>query len=407
MKSSRWRDGRALLLALAGGFAAYMALLPIPDRLARWNALGVPPLGNEFGDLRVVTAGWDCWRRGLDVLVANPCDPWARPMNYPRLWLLPGLLGLGESATVILGIAMCMGFLGAMMLLVGRLGLANTLIYGAAVASPAVLLAVERGNNDLVVFALCVVGLAAIQRSGSAGTALGVALILAATMLKLYPVFALVVLVPRTRLAVVALAVAAIYAFLTLPDLALISQATPRPALYAYGTEPLAVAANVGMKVVTLAVVAAALLASSLGIARRTAEAAVPSLALDAFLVGGAMFLGTFLIGSNYIYRLLLILLTMPQLLQWMRDPGTRRVATPILSAVLALLWLSAATRNAGLGNNGFQVLSAGLFVALGGLITRILWVQTSGMRRRLQPFRAHSYPVRGAGASGTSSTDR
>jgi hypothetical protein len=151
------------------------------------------------------------------------------------------------------------------------------------------------------------------------------------------------------------------------------------------------------MKVVTLAVVAAALLASSLGIARRTAEAAVPSLALDAFLVGGAMFLGTFLIGSNYMYRLLLILLTMPQLLQWMRDPGTRHVATPILLTVLALLWLSAATRDAGPGNNGFQVLSAGLFVALGGLITRILWVQTSGMRRRL----------RGAGASGTSSTDR
>jgi hypothetical protein len=323
-------------------------------------------------------------------------------MNYPRLWLLPGLLGLGESATVILGIAICMGFLGAMMLLVGRLGLANTIIYGAALASPAVLLAVERGNTDLAVFALCVAGVAAIQRSGSAGTALGVALLLVATLLKLYPVFALVVLVPRTRLAVVALAVAAIYALLTLPDLALISQATPRPALYAYGTAPVAVAGKIGLRTVGLVIVAAALLTSSLGIVRRTAEAAVPSLALDAFLVGGAMFLGTFLIGSNYMYRLLLILMTMPQLLQWMRDPGTRGVTTPILLVVLALLWLSAATRDAGLGNNGFQVLSVALFVALGGLITAIIWTLTSATRRWLLQVGARAYRGSGAGAAGT-----
>lgn len=402
MKVRRWWDGRALLIALAAGFGAYMALLPIPERIAQWYALGVPPLGDEFGDLRVVTSGWDCWRRGIDVLVANPCDPWARPMNYPRLWLLPGLLGLGESATVILGIAICMGFLGAMMLLVGRLGLANTIIYGAALASPAVLLAVERGNTDLAVFALCVAGVAAIQRSGSAGTALGVALLLVATLLKLYPVFALVVLVPRTRLAVVALAVAAIYALLTLPDLALISQATPRPALYAYGTAPVAVAGKIGLRTVGLVIVAAALLTSSLGIVRRTAEAAVPSLALDAFLVGGAMFLGTFLIGSNYMYRLLLILMTMPQLLQWMRDPGTRGVTTPILLVVLALLWLSAATRDAGLGNNGFQVLSVALFVALGGLITAIIWTLTSATRRWLLQVGARAYRGSGAGAAGT-----
>jgi hypothetical protein len=401
MKSSRWLDGRALLFALASGFGAWMAFLPKPQRMGEWQVLGVPPLSEAFGDLRVVTTGWDCWRRGIDVLAGNPCDPWARPMNYPRLWLLPGLLGLGESATVILGIAICMGFLGAMMLLVGRLGLTDTIIYGAALASPAVLLAVERGNTDLAVFALCVAGLAAIQRLGSAGTALGVALILVATMLKLYPVFALVVLVPRTRLVVVALAVAAIYALLTLPDLALISQGTPRPYLYAYGTVPVAVAAKIGLRTVGLVIVAAALLTSSLGIVRRTAEAAVPSLALDAFLVGGAMFLGTFLIGNNYMYRLLLTLMTMPQLLQWMRNPGTRLVATPILLVVLALLWLSAATRDAGPGNNAFQALSVALFVALGGLLTAIIWTQTSATRRRLLLVGAHLYRGRGAGSAG------
>ncbi len=123
---------------------------------------------------------------------------------------------------------------------------------------------------------------------------------------------------------------------------------------------------------------------------------------LDAFLVGGAMFLGTFLIGNNYMYRLLLILLTMPQLLQWMRNPGTRRAATPILLVVLALLWLSAATRDAGLGNNGFQALSVALFVVLGGLLVEILWIQTSVMRRQLLQIGARAYRGSGAGAAGT-----
>ena len=405
MNARRWLDGRALLVALAAGFGAYMALLSMPARLAQWYALGVPPLGDDFGDLRVVTAGWDCWRRGLDVLVANPCDPWARPMNYPRLWLLPSLLGLGESATAVLGIALCLGFLGAMMLLVGRLGLANTIIYGAALASPAVLLAVERGNTDLAVFALCVAGLAAIQRWGSAGTAIGVALILVATMLKLYPVFALVVLVPRTRLAVAALAIAAIYALLTLPDLALISQATPRPTVYAYGTAPLTEVVGVGSRALGLVLVAAALLASSLGIARRTAEAAVPSLALDAFLVGGAMFLGTFLIGSNYTYRLLLLLLTMPQLMQWMRTPSTRAVAVHVLVGTLALMWLSATTRLPGLGNNEFLALSVAMFVALGGLLTAIMWKQISPMSLRLLSIGMQAVRRR-TGVPGASTTD-
>jgi hypothetical protein len=113
------------------------------------------------------------------------------------------------------------------------------------------------------------------------------------------------------------------------------------------------------------------------------------------------MFLGTFLIGNNYMYRLLLTLMTMPQLLQWMRNPGTRLVATPILLVVLALLWLSAATRDAGPGNNAFQALSVALFVALGGLLTAIIWTQTSATRRRLLLVGAHLYRGRGAGSAG------
>src|SRR5207244_3442623 len=74
-----------------------------------WQDLGVPGEKPSFLDLRSVTTAWDCTRRGIDVLPRNPCDPQQRPANYPRVWLLPWRLGLGEGATVPIGIAM--GFL--------------------------------------------------------------------------------------------------------------------------------------------------------------------------------------------------------------------------------------------------------------------------------------------------------
>jgi hypothetical protein len=380
VNSRPWRDGRSLLAAMAVAFGVYMAWLPKPNRLDAWRALGVPALSEAFGDLRVVTSAWDCSRRGIDVLAVNPCDPWARPMNYPRLWLIPGFFGLGQSATVVLGVVICLAFLAAILALVGRLQLTGTVVYGLALGSPALLLGIERGNTDLVVFAVCLVGLLAIRRGGTAWTATGVALILLATLLKLYPVFALVVLVPRTRAAIGALAIAAVYALLTRPDLVLISQSTPRPTLFAYGIEPAGAAIGLAPWIVGVGLVIASLAISLGGVFREAADEPVDAMARDAFLIGTAMFIGTYLIGSNWVYRLLLLVLTMPQLLSWIRIPRTRPLAVHILVGVLALMWLSAAALEPGLGNNEFQALSGAVFVALGAAAIAILRQRASAM---------------------------
>jgi hypothetical protein len=300
------------------------------------------------------------------------------------LWLLPSLVGLGQSATVFIGAVMCLAFLVAILFLVGRLSWLETLLYGLALGSPAVLLAVERGNIDLIIFVLCVGGLLAVNRGGPSPTAAGVALILLATLLKLYPVFVLAALIPRTRLAVGALLLAAIYALLTLPDLALISQGTPRSVLFAYGSEPVGSLMGVAPWLVDVGVVLEAALVATLKPVRGLARTSSASLESAAFVAGSVIYMGTFLIGSNWVYRLLFLVLTMPQLLAWLRSTGTRSSAIYVLAAILAILWLAAASMVPGLGNDAFQALSVIVFVVLGGLTACILWTQTVAMHPQL-----------------------
>lgn len=304
-------DGRLLLAAAAIGFLGVMAALSPDARYATWRALGVPTLQPEFADARVITTGWDCTQAGYDVLRENPCDPWQRPMNYPRLWTLPAALGLGEAATAPLALTFAALFLAALLRLVGRIGRREAAVYLAAVASPSVLLALERGNNDLAVFALVVAG--------------GPVAILAGTVVKLYPLAAIVALRTwRARLAVGA--VAAVYGALTLHDIGLVFAATPHYAEWSYGLSSTALVFSVpAWTIAALILVAVAVI----GRMARPIEA--PS-----FTAGAAIYLATYVAGPSWDYRLIFVLLTFPALIELAR--GGRFA---LLAIALGALWLS------------------------------------------------------------------
>ena len=211
--------GRAVVVAV---LVVYFSLLAALGGHARWGRLGVPPLSPPFADMRSVTSGWECTRRGIAVLPTNPCDPYNhRPANYPRIWMWPSFLGLGQGATVALGLAVAaVFFVAALAVLPRAAGAADGLAYGLAVCAPAVMLGVERGNVDLALFAwscsrrcCCAAGASpAGPRTGSSCSP---------AILKLFPIFAAAVLVrqPRRR-AVAGLAVVlgsfGLYALLTL-----------------------------------------------------------------------------------------------------------------------------------------------------------------------------------------------
>jgi hypothetical protein len=358
------RGGRiALLACLACYFAAVAAAGSAGFDL--WRQLGVPTASPSFLDTRVIVSGWECTRDGLDVLVENPCDPWQRPMNYPRIWMAVASLGLGEGSAVPLGVATGVAFLLAAFVLVGRLSFGETVLYAAVLLSPAVMFGVERGNNDLIVFALVVIAVAVFRRHGVVGRAACSGLLLVAAVLKLYPAFAFSVLLRQSpRRAALALVLTlvpfALYVAATFDDLRLISRATPRPVSLAYGAGVLADGAGErsgGLPVARFlsgepgrTAVYLIALAVALGLAlwlagrlRPIATAPTADRSLDAFWAGASIYVGTFaVLGNNWDYRLLFLLLVIPQMLRWIKDVGPfSTVSAWGLVAIVGTLWLS------------------------------------------------------------------
>src|SRR5205085_2865823 len=138
-----------------------------------------------------------------DVLARNPCDPFPRPANYPRMWLWPSFLGLGQSSTIVLGVVVAVAFFAGALVLMGRVEKPlDVLVWICLLISPAVMLGVERGNADLIVFPLVVTALVLLGSRATSARVAAHGVFLFAAMLKLFPAFAFIALLrqPRRRM---------------------------------------------------------------------------------------------------------------------------------------------------------------------------------------------------------------
>jgi hypothetical protein len=348
--AARARAARApgVLVAAAGVSLFFLAL-----RLRGWYwpDFGVPGgTGLYFLDLRFFTSAWECVREGVDVIPANPCDPRSRAWNYPRLWLVPAPLGLGQEHTVRLGYVLVAGFYASAFAAMGRARLVDGVVWAAALCSPAVMLGVERGSTDMLIFSLVVCSALLLNSARMAARVAAHGLFLLVALLKLYPVLAWAPLLRRPgRRALVGIGILtaafAVDILVTWADVRRVRELLPRDDSFAYGASILGKEAG-GRLVVVAASLALALLLTWL--ARRRGVAIGPSRTreesrdLDLFLAGAAVFVGTFTVERNFDYRLMFLLLTLPMLLRRSRE---RSVASPFaalgVAAVVGTLWLS------------------------------------------------------------------
>jgi hypothetical protein len=342
--------------------------------LAAFGAvLGAPTAARDFGvqrnkwaftDIALVTAGWECSRQGYDVLVNNPCDRFEpRPMNYPRVWLVGAPLGLGAGATTPLAIVLLVGFVASLWFLLGRPSTREALFWIVLLCSPPVLLALERANNDLLIFTLFTVAIGLTARSRVHG---GTAVIGIAAVLKLYPVVAGGVLLRRDghkwlqAFGVLVLGFA-VYVMATRRDLALISAGTPNGIAYSFGAGALldGVSSDKGgvlpeipivqggtVYIATWALIGVFVITGSVALWRvvrpELEYTAAVGWRADGLLIASAVLSTTYLLGYNYDYRLIFTLLAVPQLLVLARSTGAARsVARLALAGLAATLWAS------------------------------------------------------------------
>ena len=260
--------------------------------------------------------------------------------------MLPAPLGLGAGTARYLGLATAVAFFASTISLLGAASWRAGVVFGLALCSPPVMLGVERGNADLLIFAALVGALWLLAASGAAWRVGANALLLLLAMLKLFPAFAFPVLLRqrgRWALAGGALVAAgfAVYALATRHEIQQILDVLPQAVWAHYGAgvgvdaaaERLSphlgalsvleidwVHRAVEIGVLALGLAAGVLLAFG---SRRRLPPSDDSLSrrerfqVDAFVAGAGIFCGTFAAAENWDYRLAFLLLTLPQLLSW------------------------------------------------------------------------------------------
>jgi hypothetical protein len=358
-------SGTVVALGMLGAAIAILALGCVVGWDPTWRTLGVTPLQPPFFDMHVINDYAACARKGLDAYAPQACN--VDNFNIPPTWLWLGFLGVDGSASPWLSAAMIASAAIVMVLLLQGRSWFHGATALAALMSPSVLMGVERGNLDLLILSL--VGSAAlIYKERRVGRACGaIALLSLGVILKLFPVFCVSLAArfsKQTFLFACALAtLSLIYFTLTMEYIFLIRRNVPTTFVLSYGYKAIFLGmdhirseaglsalglADTWLPAATGAVVFVCALAAAVHAFRwrRDFCSVHVSVAGTAFLFGAGIYCGTFLLGTNFIYRLMFLLLCLPQFQDWQiqRSEGnkaTRTAELGLFSTVLGVLWLN------------------------------------------------------------------
>ena len=359
-----------------------------------WRKLGVPTLLPSFIDMREVLGGFDCTRLGYDVLFHDPCgiagggdqfgkgDPNLN-MPYPRAWWMFTFLGLSQTHTVFVGVSLALAFYAVLFLFLGKISQLEGLAYGIILCSPPIMLLVERGNVDMVLFVLVAIVLLTQNRFANLLQSIFLyTTLFLVTSLKLFPVFGFIsVLRERPKIfiifSIVILSALSLYLFSKAEEINHIQNyfsANHEREKHSYGFKVIGIClvkffSNprlatsfkfkflfilwfpiIAIYLATMFVFLKSMFANGL----RELINTVPNsenagFKMDGFRIGAGIYLGTFLVGWNYDYKLCFWLLTLPQLFLWIRQGGVlaRHSALSIVLIIFSL-YCSIATLSTG-----------------------------------------------------------
>jgi len=325
-----------------------------------WRIFRIPALATTFSDTMTVTNSIDCLLSGQDPYVVRSFDPFQRVYNYPPIWLDLRYLGITGRSTNLLGVFMALLLASSLLLLFSATRLGSGLIVFLAIISGPVLFAMERGNIDQILFALLVFGFFIIERThGSARTFLECSLIVVLTILKIFPIAAVVVLLKnRQRLLLAALTVVVSVAALLVTcgqDLPKVFANTPRVTLASFGgytffdaishaIHVLPIASKINPRIALIGSLVLALLSVIAGLKYRThLDKFLPS--LDFYRARGciavsclAIYVFVFFGGANFNYRLIFLLGVVGYLVEDMEQTKTSRSLLPAVAIVFFCL---------------------------------------------------------------------
>ena len=325
-----------------------------------WQLWKVPTIMPPFLDFRLIPGSAESFRRGFEPTVKNPGDPAGRIFNYPAFWRIFFYSGITQADTIWISILMIVLFFIGVFLFPEKLKIPGAIAMLLVVFSPAAMLLYERGNADLIVFFICVLIVLASGYSANL-TAL---LVMVGAVVKLFPFFGVSVLLKEAKPKFLLLfgscfILLLTYMLVTIDSVKASWNLTMRGNGLSYGTNILV--ARYGERMTRILahwfstsliqwllkygpLAAALLLLFSVYVfaARsKTTPETSSQRNLAGFRMGASIYIGTFLLGNNWDYRLAFLVLVVPQLMDWLMlgDKKFRILAIASLGAVLLSCW--------------------------------------------------------------------
>ncbi len=355
--------------------------------------LGIVPFKFPFVDAHGILSPAQCYREGIGIYPSNPCDVLFRPPPTSPLWLdlIPAFMTTAD--TPALGAAFNLSFLAGLFLVVRPSSWRDLILMVVACTSTSVTFAVERGNADLLMFALAAVA-AVLYGHGRTARLGAYAVGFAGGLLKFYP-FVLLVLAlretPKRFLLVAVTASLGLLAFAGYYYSGILDalRAVPSGVYFndRFGAQnlPFGLAELLGdgpggygdaLAYAVMAVLAVACSAIVIVLARAFQAERTPldwgRLEARSLLVGSLLIVGCFFAGQNIGYRGIHLILVLPGLVALRRSTAERRLRGVLLltiSAVPLLMWEEGI-------RNGFELglRSIGLEDTIPGTPSIIFW---------------------------------
>jgi len=339
LKSGKWLLFFIILMVLT--LALIQGLLHGLDSV--WAFWKVPMMKPLFGDLRNLTGAAESIRLGLDPLYSNPMDPMQRPLNHPRIvQFIVSTLGLNLASTTLSGIILIVLFFVGVFIATPEIPAITGLLLGLAIFSPSIVLGFERANHDLFIFFLVSLTLAF-----STIPILSWLTLFLAASIKLFPAFGCLIFLKYPRntriLTIFGFATAFLtYLITNLKDLPQILKSTGKSyGLFAYGLHTFSEYGTFHSYIPFFAISITCLFMFMQSIeASGHTYSLRNSKYIDGFRAGAGIFIGTFALGHNYVYRFIFLIFTIPQLVAWTKDQDRRTVATLAIAMLLLSFWM-------------------------------------------------------------------
>lgn len=353
------KDGRVIIVLYLLVYVIVFLTVQDYASFSRATAeiFNVPAMQPEFADLQVIQGAYESLQNDIYPYVQNPYDPWQRTYNYPPIWLY--LLGphLTVNNIVVAGWILITLFFISTFYFIGRVSYRNGVIYSLAIVSPAIFLLLERGNIDIIIFILSMMSIKLYMSQANKAPLLTGIFISFISILKLYPIFSLFNFYKDKKSSLIYICtiiiIFTLYIITITSELSWISANTPRGGIRSYGCAVLptrllllisqinpeikfshTISLIIGLSVLSIL----SILIFILALRQNKIIHHKDTRELFSFKLGALIFIGTFAIGNNWDYRLVFLILTIPQLLKWYK--GNKINPAFLISVIASLIIL-------------------------------------------------------------------